>query len=433
MQYIDSIQESLDYIEMNLKAEIKVEELANAAGYSLFHYYRIFQNLVGMPVMQYITRRKLLYSAFEISKGSKVIDTALSYGFDTNAGFYKAFMREFGKSPLDYIKHHTIKQPYKIKLIQEEHIMITQNKIREMLFHWNLQNEKLSDFYYIGTGNRADNVWNVGEKYIIKIGTNVKGLENHIKISKALSELGFDTSIPVESCDGKEYILDGELYYYIANKLSGKPIKSIDIYGEEHNYIARYIGEIVGQLDLVLARFDNDIVCNETNILNDMLNWAIPKVKQVSNLSDSFYDDYLNNFSVLYPHLPKQIIHRDINPSNIIMQDGKVSGFIDFELTEKNIRIFDPCYTATAILSETFTNEKIDKKKWLAIFESIVTGYDSVVKLSKQEKEAIPYVIFSIQFICIAYFSGFEKYKELTKINRDMLNWFIENKEKLIV
>ena len=37
------IQQSLDYIEDNLQTEITAAELAEMAGFSLFHYYRLFQ------------------------------------------------------------------------------------------------------------------------------------------------------------------------------------------------------------------------------------------------------------------------------------------------------------------------------------------------------------------------------------------------------
>ena len=56
------------------------------------------------------------------------------------------------------------------------------------------------------------------------------------------------------------------------------------------------------------------------------------------------YDDV-----VLYPKLPRQIIHRDPNPGNIICAEVQW-GFIDFELAERNVRIYDPCYAATADL-----------------------------------------------------------------------------------
>ena len=57
--YKENIQAAIDYIEDNLRTEITAAEAAEKAGYSVFHFYRIFQNTVGMPVMQYILRRKL--------------------------------------------------------------------------------------------------------------------------------------------------------------------------------------------------------------------------------------------------------------------------------------------------------------------------------------------------------------------------------------
>lgn len=431
MQNIDIIQNSLDYIEENLKSEFHAEELADAAGYSLFHYYRIFQKLVGIPVMQYITRRKLLHAAFEIANGSKIIDAALSYGFETNAGFYKAFLREFHCSPSEYVTRHAAKRPYKIKLIQEEHIMLTQKKINEMLAYWNMQDEKITDFYYAGTGNRSDCQWNVGEKYVIKTGTNAAGLEKHIKISKALAEHGFGVSLPVKTADGRDYHWDGELYFCVENKLEGSPIKSSSLYDETYDFTPRYLGEVIGQLDLLLAGFNDDFVCNEPDLLESMENWAIPVVKKLSSLPESFYTDYLTEFSALYSHLPRQIIHRNPCPDNFVRENENVIGVTDFELSEKNVRIFDPCYAATAVLSENFSKTSPKPEKWFDIFQNIIAGYHSVAKLSEEEKRAIPYVVFSIQFTCIAYFGGFEKYRELADINLAMLEWLVENNEKL--
>ena len=76
MYHTNIIQQSLDYIEDNLKAEISIAELADMAGYSLYHYERIFKNLVGISISQYVKRRRLLHAAFEIAGGSRIIDTA---------------------------------------------------------------------------------------------------------------------------------------------------------------------------------------------------------------------------------------------------------------------------------------------------------------------------------------------------------------------
>lgn len=429
MQNIDIIQKSLDYIEENLKAEFHVSELADAAGYSLFHYYRIFQKLVGIPVMQYITRRKLLHAAFEISKGIKIIDAAYAYGFETKAGFYKAFVHEFHCSPSEYITRHAAKRPYRINLIQEEHIMLSHKKIKEMLTYWNMQNETVTDFYYAGSGVRADSQWNVGDSYILKAGTNIAGLEKHIKITNALANQGFNISLPVKTVEEKDYYWDGELYYCLENKLTGEPVESSSLYETGNDFTPRYLGEIIGQMDLLLAKFDNDFICNEPNILGKVQN-CIPKIKEIASLPKNFFDDYIAGFSAIYDNLPKQLIHRNPCPNCFVNANSSI-GITDFELSERNLRIFDPCYTATAVLSENFDRSTQEPEKWFAIFQNIIAGYDSVAKLSREEKEAIPYVIFAIQFICVNYFSSREKYKELAEINLRMLEWLVENKEHL--
>jgi AraC-like DNA-binding protein len=50
--YREIIQDSIDYIEENIKCDISAAELSEKAGFSLFNYYRLFQTAVGMPVMQ---------------------------------------------------------------------------------------------------------------------------------------------------------------------------------------------------------------------------------------------------------------------------------------------------------------------------------------------------------------------------------------------
>ena len=48
-------------------------------------------------------------------------DIAFNFGFDTYAGFYKAFKREFGCSPSKFTKSYIGNKPYKINILQEEH------------------------------------------------------------------------------------------------------------------------------------------------------------------------------------------------------------------------------------------------------------------------------------------------------------------------
>lgn len=58
MDYRQAIQESIDYMEAHLDAEIEPVELARRAGFSLYHYYRLFRSALGMSLGQYLTRRR---------------------------------------------------------------------------------------------------------------------------------------------------------------------------------------------------------------------------------------------------------------------------------------------------------------------------------------------------------------------------------------
>jgi len=435
MNYLDMMQSSIDYIEVNLKSELSALELAKNQGFSLFHYYRLFQGVVGIPVMQYILRRKLYNAIYEISLGNKMIDVALSYGFETHSGFFKAFKREFHCSPTEYLKKYKVTKPYKINLRQETFIMVTHKKLREVLANWKLKEPiEIKDLYYGSSGNKSENTWVVNDDFIIKVGTNITGLKQHIVLSRSLADVGLETAIPVVTKDNTDYFIDGELYFCLTNQIHGHCIKSGEMYQGDFQAKARYLGEIIGQLHLILQKQDKEIICNEPNIYETIKDWAIPEVKKHMAIPSSFYDDYLENFQKLYIHLPKHVIHRDPNPSNIIMKDGKLAGFIDFELSERNIRIFDPCYAATAILSENFAENDKDKlQKWLTIFRNIIAGYDSVCKLSDEERQAIPYVIYSIQMIFVAYCSSIDKLVDLSIVNQNMLMWLLNTKGLLML
>ena len=60
-------------------------------------------------------------------------------------------------------------------------------------------------------------------------------------------------------------------------------------------------------------------------------------------------------------------------------------------------------------------------EQWLKLYQNIVRGYDEVIGLTEEEKQVLPYVIFSIQMICVAYFADKEEFAELAKINEKML------------
>ena len=311
------IQQSLDYIEENLKTEITAAELAQMAHISLFHYYRLFQQATGLPVMQYILRRRLLHGVYAMKQGMSKTDAAFCYGFDTYAGFYRAFCREFGATPSDFLASSRAKRPWRINLFREEHRMITHKKAARILENWNLEGETIRDIYYEGTGNQNENACYVGEDYILKHTANLGKLKKHTEVSKALADIGLISAVPIPAADGSEYVQDGDVYFYLTRRLPGKQLVPHRFSGEK----GRFVGEIIGQLHLALEKIEDCV--SEADLLSTVRDWALPAAKSALNLSEEFCSAYLEVFSELYPKLPRQIIHRDPNPGNIICSEEK--------------------------------------------------------------------------------------------------------------
>ena len=232
-----TIQQSLDYIEENLQAEITAAELADMAGFSLFHYYRLFQQATGLPVMQYILRRRLLYGVYAMKQGSEKTDAALRFGFDTYAGFYKAFCREFGTTPSAFLTSSRAKRPYRIDITKEENMTVTHKRITQILQNWSLEQEIITDIYYEGTGNKNDSAVYVGEEFVLKYTVNPGKLKKNIEVAKALSGIGLLAAVPVSTADGAEYIRDGEVYFYLTRRLLGDQMASNRVWDGDGRFV----------------------------------------------------------------------------------------------------------------------------------------------------------------------------------------------------
>lgn len=100
MNWLKTLNESLDYIENNITEEINCEDVAIKAYSSYHHYLRLFNILSGIPLSEYIRNRRLTLAATDlIASNDKIIDIALKYQYKTPEAFSKAFKRFHGISP----------------------------------------------------------------------------------------------------------------------------------------------------------------------------------------------------------------------------------------------------------------------------------------------------------------------------------------------
>jgi AraC family transcriptional regulator len=99
----EKIQDSLDFLEENLEEDIRLEDLARVACFSIFHYHRLFKEVVGQPAIDYLRKKRLAKAADElIETDEKIASIALRYRFCSQESFTRAFTRQFGLPPGRY-------------------------------------------------------------------------------------------------------------------------------------------------------------------------------------------------------------------------------------------------------------------------------------------------------------------------------------------
>ncbi len=99
MEWVDSLNATITYIEGHLADEIDYGELAKIACCSVYHYQRMFTYMAGVPLSEYIRRRRMSRAAVDLQAGEKVVDVGLRYGYQSPTAFNRAFQAVHGVAP----------------------------------------------------------------------------------------------------------------------------------------------------------------------------------------------------------------------------------------------------------------------------------------------------------------------------------------------
>ena len=100
MEWLKKLSSAIEYIENNLDNEISCKEAAKTACCSPYYFQRMFTYVAGIPLSEYIRRRRMTQAAFELqSTDTKVLDVALKYGYTSPTSFNRAFQSVHGISP----------------------------------------------------------------------------------------------------------------------------------------------------------------------------------------------------------------------------------------------------------------------------------------------------------------------------------------------
>lgn len=99
----NAVLDTVEYINDNFSKKLSLEELSARAGFSRYHFARIFKENTGFTVIEHINAIRCENAGFLLRETSKtVLEISFECGFDSPSYFAKAFSRVYGILPSQY-------------------------------------------------------------------------------------------------------------------------------------------------------------------------------------------------------------------------------------------------------------------------------------------------------------------------------------------
>lgn len=202
---------SLEIIENRITEKLNVADIASGVYFSQYHYQRLFREIVGDSVMEYVTKRKLtLAGKTLLETNATILDIALKFGFDSHEGFTRSFKTYMGVTPTDYRKYglatitqKTVKEKRVMsyskttdEIIRELHNFIAKaketannarkNEVSEYISFWNIIADTTDTF--------TDKVKGVLE-HITTIAEHPDEITNRFAIIRVIEDISFQSNL----------------------------------------------------------------------------------------------------------------------------------------------------------------------------------------------------------------------------------------------
>jgi Ser/Thr protein kinase RdoA (MazF antagonist) len=274
-----------------------------------------------------------------------------------------------------------------------------------------------------------------GDRFVLKERANLARIQRECALLPELSKAGVPAPVLIATVDGDSYAVGSEgQAFRLYPRLPGKIVT--EHYDGDAEKRAGAFGRAIGFLHERLRACDGLNGIRDMNLTGQIHEWAIPHIRAGEVVVDAeaierIWREVEGEFVPLHDELPKQLIHRDAHPWNMLFDEGELTGFLDFEMAVRGLPLFDVCYCAGSILVDGFEDAE-KAQKWPALFHSMVAGYETFRPLSSTERLAVYGVLVTTQFLFIAFWLD-RCDEENARSSERMLYWLSANREALVV
>lgn len=106
-QYQEKFLAVCQYLNQNLSGEITLEMAASYAGFSKFHFSRLFKDFVGVSFSQYMSMQRLHKAKLLLlTTQASITDIAMEAGFNSSSTFNRVFYQSEKMSPTEFRQSH---------------------------------------------------------------------------------------------------------------------------------------------------------------------------------------------------------------------------------------------------------------------------------------------------------------------------------------
>jgi AraC family transcriptional regulator len=99
---ISALNRLVDLVEQSLTGGFDVKDVARTLGTTEYHLRRMFSSLAGMPLSEYVRRRRMTVAAADVVRGEQdLLNVAIRHGYGSTEAFGRAFRAVHGAGPGD--------------------------------------------------------------------------------------------------------------------------------------------------------------------------------------------------------------------------------------------------------------------------------------------------------------------------------------------
>jgi AraC family transcriptional regulator len=109
LEYVERVNRAIDFVLQNLDQPLKLEVVARAAGFSPFHFHRIFRSIIGESLNEFVKRVRLERALVLLSRKGwamrrqeSLTEIAFACGFGSSADFSRCFKQRYGVPPSEF-------------------------------------------------------------------------------------------------------------------------------------------------------------------------------------------------------------------------------------------------------------------------------------------------------------------------------------------